>query len=90
MVAENAKPKLRETRVILKGGRFMISRHQERQAQAESTATVGEANHVPDLLFDEVQVEVVDLPRRGIAKDVENVTKATVRLPERLYDESDP
>jgi len=42
---------------------------------------------LPDVIVDDAQPEVIDLPRQGISKDVSNVSKASARLPELLIDE---
>ncbi|MCG8586175.1 MAG: hypothetical protein MI757_15820 [Pirellulales bacterium] len=43
-------------------------------------------NHLPDLIQQGDQFEVIDLPRPGTAKEVVEVTKATRRLPDVLIE----
>lgn len=46
-----------------------------------------ESNHLPDVIADDEELEVCDLPRQGIPKDVLDVSKASERLPELLMDD---
>lgn len=52
-----------------------------------STNSSDEPKHLPDVITDDEELEVVDLPRQGIPKDVLNVSKASARLPELLIDD---
>jgi hypothetical protein len=58
----------------------------EEKAIRDSTGTEND-NYLPDMIFDEDQIEIVDLPRYGTPKDVLNVTKASDRLPDLLIED---
>jgi len=68
----------------------MTHRTDEKQTQPSTGRAddlPDEPNRLPDVIVDDAQPEVIDLPRQGIPKDVLNVTKASARLPELLIDE---
>ena len=58
------------------------------------TASTGKASdvpdetvHLPDAIVNREQPEIFDLPRQGTPTDVANVSRASVRLPDALFDE---
>ena len=81
-------------RAILTGlsAREMTHPSNQRQPPAEKSDDVpvdapDGPKRLPDVIMDEEQPEVFDLPRQGVPKAVLNVSKASVRLPDVLIDE---
>lgn len=64
----------------------MTDKTEATQASEKSDST-GNDNHLPDAILNDVQEEVIDLPRPGIPVDVLNVTKATTRFPDVLIED---
>ncbi len=60
---------------------------QTRPSTDKSNDLADNNKHLPDVIIDDAQPEAFDLPRKGIPKDVVNVSKAPARLPELLIDE---
>lgn len=70
--------------------RQMTHRSDEKQTPPptdRSNDLPDEPTRLPDMIMDDEQPEVFDFPRQGIPKEVLNVSKASVRLPELLIDE---
>lgn len=70
--------------------REMVHRSKEGQTpppldQTDDIPT--ELKRLPDVILDDEQPEVFDLPRQGVPKAVLDVSKGTVRLPDVLIDE---
>lgn len=59
---------------------------QTKKEGARRQRVTDDENHLPDMIQEGDQFEMVDLPRPGIAKDVLDVTKATRRLPDVLIE----
>ena len=62
----------------------------EKQTQAptaKANEAVDEPRRLPDVLVDDEQPEVFDLPRSGNAKPVVNVSKGSLRLPDVLIED---
>jgi hypothetical protein len=78
----------RQALAILAGiaAKQMIQRSDEKQAQPQPKPGADVPAYLPDLIVDEVQPESFDLPRQGVPKDVLNISKASIRLPELLTD----
>jgi hypothetical protein len=70
--------------------RQMAHRSDEKKKQPppdQTNEAAVEALHLPDVILDDKQLEAFDLPRRGTPKDVANIQRESVRLPELLIDE---
>lgn len=46
-----------------------------------------ELSRLPDVLIDDEQPDVFDLPRKGVVKPVANVSKGSIRLPDVLIED---
>ncbi|MGM0490620.1 MAG: hypothetical protein ACQESR_28165 [Planctomycetota bacterium] len=70
--------------------RKMTHPSDERQTQqptAKANELADEPRHLPDVLIDDEQPEVFDLPRKGVVKPVVNVSKGSIRLPDVLVED---
>lgn len=54
---------------------------------AKTNELADEPRRLPDVLIDDEQLEVFDLPRKGVAKPVVNVSKGSTRLPDVLIED---
>jgi hypothetical protein len=60
---------------------------QTQQPAAKADEFAVQPRRLPDVLIDNEQSEVVDLPRKGVVKPVVNVAKGSIRLPDVLIED---
>jgi hypothetical protein len=81
----------RQLLAIIAGSMAMqtIHRPDEKRTQPPSDRSSDATNdspRLPDVILDDGQPEVFDLPYKGVPKDVLNISKASIRLPQLLID----